>query len=127
MNPLYTEFKRKFSLSMYKNMGIPLGEMSFLKDFVNDTRGDLYPILAKSKDCNERVGENRYYVSGGSAERFFCQLFPFATYELKAESVRGEAGFVFHLPEATASITLVNGKDGTYLSYACEAHNQYIP
>ena len=79
MNPLHTEFKRKFAISMYKNMGIPMGEMNFLKDFVSDTRGDLYPLLEKSDDCAERVCENRYFVSAGSAERFFCQLFPFAT------------------------------------------------
>ena len=97
MNPLYTQFKRKFSLSMYKNMSIFLGEMNFLKDFVNDTRGDLYPIVAKSADCSERVGGNRYYVDGGSVERVFCQFFPFATYEMRLDELSGEAGFVFRL------------------------------
>ena len=126
MNPLYTEFKRKFSISMYKNMNIPMGEMSFLKDFVNDTRGDLYPLLEKSEGCFERVGENRYYVSGGSAERVFCQLFPFATYEITAESVEGEAGFIFRLPEATASLTLVKDSDGVRLSYKCAEHTEAI-
>ena len=126
MNPLYTEFKRKFSLSMYKNMGIPMGEMNFYKDFVNDTRGDLYPLLEKSEDCTESVSENRYRVSVGTAERFFTQLFPFATYEVTAESVSGEVGFVFRLPEAKASITLANGNDGAYLSYACAEHTEKI-
>ena len=76
-NPLFTEFKRKFSLSMYKNMGISMGEMSFLKDFVNDTRGDLYPLLEKSAGSSERVGENRYYVPFPLLQ-FCCspQLFP---------------------------------------------------
>ena len=36
---------------MYKNMQIPLGEMNFLKDFVNDTRGDLYPIIKKTENA----------------------------------------------------------------------------
>lgn len=126
MNPLYTEFKRKFAISMYKNMGIPLGEMSFLKDFVHDTRGDLYPLFEKSEDCAECVCENRYYVSEGSAERVFCQLFPFATYELRAELVCGKVGFVFRLPNATAFITFVNGKDGKYLSYQCAEHTEKI-
>ena len=124
MNPLYTEFKRKFSLSMYKNMGISLGEMSFFKDFVNDTRGDLYPLLSKSEGCTERVGENRYYVSGGSVERVFSQLFPFATYEVVAESLFGEAGFVFRLPNAAASVKLVSDKSGARLAYACEDHTE---
>ena len=126
MNPLYTEFKRKFSVSMYKNMGIPLGEMSFFKDFTSDTRGDLYPIFEKSPDCEECVSENRYRVSRGSAERVFCQLFPFATYELNAESVCGEVGFVFRLPNAAASVTLVKEKDGAYLSYRCAEHTERI-
>ncbi len=126
MNPLYTEFKRKFAISMYKNMGISLGDMSFLKDFVNDTRGDLYPLVKKSDDCIERVGENRYHLSGGSAERVFCQLFPFATYELKVEKVCGEVGFVFRLPEVSASITMVCGEGGAYLSYKCREHTERI-
>ena len=44
---LNAEFKRKFSLSFYKNMKLRLGEMSFYKDFVTDTRGDLYPVVFK--------------------------------------------------------------------------------
>ena len=126
MNPLYTEFKRKFSIPMYKNMGIPLGEMRFFKDFVNDTRGDLYPLIEKSERCVERVFENRYQVSGGSAKRLFCQIFPFATYELQTESVCGEVGFVFRIPGAVASITMVNGNDGTYFSYQCADHTEKI-
>ena len=125
-NPLYSEFKRKFSLSMYKNMGISLGEMTFLKDFVNDTRGDLYPLLEKSDGCNEVVSENRYRIDRGFAERMFCQLFPFATYELRTESVCGEAGFVFRLPEAVASLTLVNTAAGKHLAYRCAEHTQII-
>lgn len=126
MNPLYSEFKRKFGISMYKNMGIELGEMSFLKDFVNDTRGDLYPLVEKSDDCAERVGENRYQLSCGSAERVFCQLFPFATYEISVEKLCGEVGFVFRMPEAIASVTMVSGKEGTYLSYKCAEHIEKI-
>ena len=45
------EFKRKFSLTLLKNRMVHLGEMSFFKDWVNDTRGDLYPVLEKSDDC----------------------------------------------------------------------------
>ena len=48
MSQIYSEFKRRFSISTYKNMKIKLAEMSFFKDFVNDTRGDLYPIMSKS-------------------------------------------------------------------------------
>ena len=126
MNPLYTEFKRKFSISMYKNMQLPLGEMNFLKDFVNDTRGDLYPIVEKSEGCQERVGENRYHVESGSAERVFCQFFPFATYEIEAEKVCGEIGFVFRLPEASATVALVSNGGKTALSYRCGEHTEEL-
>ena len=37
MNLKTTEFKRKFSMSMYKNLRLSMAEMSFSKDFVNDT------------------------------------------------------------------------------------------
>ena len=103
-NPLYTEFKRKFATSMYKNMGISLGEMCFLKDFVNDTRGDLYPLTEKSPDCVETVSENRYRIFGGSAERVFCQFFPFATYEAEFNLGSGKIGFSFRLPSTEATI-----------------------
>ena len=85
-------------------MQIPMGGMDFLKDFVHDTRGDLYPAVEIGENCTETVCENRYKVSGGSAERVFCQFFPFATYEAEAESLCGEMGFVFRLPELTASL-----------------------
>lgn len=65
---------------MYKNLQIRLGELSFFKDFVNDRRGDLYPVIQKSDDCVESVGGNLYTVSQGSVKRLFCQFFPFATY-----------------------------------------------
>ncbi len=124
MNPLFTEFKRKFSISMYKNMQILLGEMNFLKDFVNDTRGDLYPIFEKSADCKERVGENRFHVDGGSTERVFCQFFPFATYELTSDKVEGEVGFAFRIPGASAFITVKRCADSAVLSYKCGEHTE---
>ena len=126
MNPLYTQFKRKFSISMYKNMDISLAEMSFLKDFVNDTRGDLYPLLNKSEGCFERVGENRYYVEGGSAERVFTQFFPFATYEAEAASLNGELGFVFRLPEVSATVSVSVSELGAKVLYTCGEHKEEL-
>lgn len=126
MNPLYSEFKRKFSVSMYKNINIPLGEMNFLKDFVNDTRGDLYPVFEKSENASERVGGNRYHVECGSVERVFCQFFPFATYEIETASVCGEVGFVFRLPDTFASITVITDGCKPALSYKCGEHTENI-
>lgn len=47
------KFRRIFSKSMYKNLKLPLAEMTFTKDFVNDKRGDLYPIIEKDSACAE--------------------------------------------------------------------------
>ena len=62
MSSLFKQFKRKFSLSMYKNMQIPMGGMDFFKDFVHDTRGDLYPAVEIGENCSETVCGNRYKV-----------------------------------------------------------------
>ncbi len=43
------EFRRKFSMTMYKNLKLSLGRMTFTKDFVTDRRGDLYPVLEKAR------------------------------------------------------------------------------
>ena len=126
MNPLYSEFKRKFAISMYKNMGIALGEMSFLKDFVHDTRGDLYPLVEKSDDAVECVEKNRYRLTSGKAERVFCQFFPFASYEIEAEALCGEVGFVFRLPECMASVTLCKDDQGVRLIYRSKTKEESI-
>lgn len=107
-------------------MQIPLGEMNFLKDFVNDTRGDLYPVFEKSEDCAECVKDNRYYVKSGSVERVFCQFFPFATYEAEAESICGELGFVFRLPDAFASITVLKDANSAALVYKCGERTEML-
>ena len=100
---------------MYKNLKLKLGEMSFYKDFVTDTRGDLYPILSKSEDCLEYVEANRYGVRAGSVTRLIGQFFPFATYEMTATVKNGAAGFCFILPRAAAEIAVSSGK----LHYLC--------
>ena len=114
-NLFCSEFKRKFSLSMYKNLKIKLGEMSLSKDFVNDRRGDLYPVTQKSPDCVECVENNYYVIKGGAVKRLFCQFFPFATYEMTFSYVNGEVGFCFQLPESEARIFT----NGNQVRYSC--------
>jgi len=101
---LNSEFKRIFSLSMYKNLKIMLGEMSFFKDFINDDRGDLYPVTAKSENCKEYVQNNRYILTNGTCSRMFCRFFPFASYELTSAVYNGEAGFIFQLADVKAEV-----------------------
>ena len=56
---------------MYKNLKIKLGEMSLSKDFVNDTRGDLYPVMHKSPDCVECVENNCYVIKCGAVKSWY--------------------------------------------------------
>ena len=106
MDLLNTEFKRKFSATFYKNLKLKLCEMTFYKDFVRDTRGDLYPVLEKSDECAELIDSNIYKVRGGSVKRLMGQFFPYATYEVSAEIICGSIGFSFILPEAEATLSL---------------------
>lgn len=120
---IYSEFKRKFSMSMYKNLKITLAEMTFFKDFVRDTRGDLYPVIEKSDDCEEFIDGNRYLLKCGSAERLFCQFFPFATYELTARTSGGSVGFSFVLPDASAKLVM----NGAEVTYTCGEDERSVP
>lgn len=115
-----SNFKRKFSMSMYKNMYIKLAEMTFFKDFVNTENGDLYPIIEKSNTAVETVKDNQYHLEKGQVKRVFCQFFPYGTYEFTAEQNEGTIGFVFRCPKYEATI-LTQGCKLKYIS----AQNSY--
>lgn len=104
MNWNKLKFQRVFSKSMYKTLKLPLAEVTFTKDFINDKRGDLYPVISKDDDCIERIENNRYYVQNGMVERMFTRFFPFATYEISFSNLTGECGFVFHLADQKAEL-----------------------
>lgn len=116
-------FKRKFSLSMYKNLKFRMSEMSFSKDFATDDKGDLYPILEKSDDLKEEIKSNLYAVKKGSVKRFFSQFFPYATYELTADIKKGKAGFSFGIPQGKAEILM--GKNS--VTFSCGDVSKKIP
>lgn len=105
-----TVFHRLFSMTMYKNKTIPLGEMSFSKDFIQTNRGDLYPILCKSNDCVESINNSKYYLSKGTVKRFVSRFFPFATYKVDFCNINGEIGFEFDINIAKARITFCDEK-----------------
>lgn len=122
MNFSFPQFNRKFSASMYKNLSIKLGEMNFFKDFVNDTRGDLYPVRKKSIDCTEYVKNNQYILENGNISRMICQFFPFATYKITFSATDAEVGFIFKLATAEAFVSM---KDHI-ISFTCENHGETI-
>ena len=113
-----SEFVRKFSTSTYKSLKLKLGEMTFHKDFVNDGRGDLYPLYKKSADCIEKIDKNQYTVEQGDVSRMICQFFPFASYEVTFSAAMGEAGFIFALPNAEARIAMQSER----ISFSCGTH-----
>lgn len=116
MQTIYSEFKRVFSVSMYKNLKFKLAEMSFLKDFVSDVSGDLYPVLHKSDDCTEFVRNNIYEVENGRIKRMFCRFFPYASYEISILKYNEEVGFDFVLPNVEAKIFAKEDK----ICFVCE-------
>ena len=123
MSFLFAEWKRKFSLSTYKNLRIRLGEMSFLKDFVRDTRGDLYPVREKSVDASESVKGNRYAVEEGAVSRLFCQFFPYATYEATFDREKGRVGFSFRVGAGEASLLMEEDR----VLFACGNREERFP
>ena len=62
---LNKKIHRIFSMNMYKNLKLSLGKLTLTNDFVNDKRGNLYPIINKSEDCIEYIKENRHCVEKG--------------------------------------------------------------
>ena len=111
------KFRRLFSVNFYKNLKLKLGEMSFYKDFVNDRRGDLYPVLNKSSDCDEQVSAGYYKITSGEAERIICGHFPYATYEMTLRGLDGACGFGFVTPIGKSELLLKNDGGKLLLSF----------
>ena len=117
---------RLFSQSFYKNKKIPMGEMSFVRDFINDTRGDLHPLICKSEDCHESVSDNAYHLQSGYAQRILGQYFPYASYEITFSAKHGSCGFSFDIPGAQVSVLSNNDsvtftENGQEQTQPCEA------
>ncbi len=113
-------FKRQFAMSMVKSQKLPLGDMTFSKNFVSETRrGDLYPVIERSADCVEMIAHNRYQVWRGSVERMLGQFFPYATYELTGT---GTVGFGFAIKDAKAKII----RSGNEVICCCDGQEERI-
>lgn len=116
------KFHRLFSKTMYKNVKLPLGEMTFTQDFVADSRGDMYPLIAHSEDCAESVENNAYRVQRGFAERCMGGYFPWASYEVTASSKAGQWGFSFYIPDGKVTLLL----DGTSITFTALEQREKI-
>lgn len=105
-------FKRRFALNFYKNLSIPLAQMCFSKDFVNDNRGDMYPLLYKSEGASERIFGGDFILSGGRVERWAFSFFPYASYKIKGECLSEGSfyGLSFTLGDGEKAEILVDTK-----------------
>lgn len=109
-------FKRKFAVNFYKNLKLSLGEMSFYKDFINDTHGDPYPLISKKAATEEHLSHGHYFVDG-DVQRLLGDYFPYATYEAKIESLNGKCGFSFVTPLGKAEILTRNDNGKLFLIF----------
>jgi hypothetical protein len=123
MNIQEINWHRLFSQSFYKNKKLPLGEMSFVKSFVNDSCSDLYPLISKSENCREFVKDNAYHLEEGNVQRLLGQYFPYASYEITFCVKQGSCGFVFHIPGAQASVIC----NANSVSFTTDEYEELIP
>ena len=90
-------FKRKFSVNLYQSLKLPVGEMSMYKDWVNDKRGDPYPILNTQGEIIEAVADAAYALKsdkGGEISRLLGGFFPYYTYAFTvADAADCDMGF----------------------------------
>ena len=91
MNSLYEmNFKRKFSVNLFKNTKLSLAKMTFSKDWISTDRGNAYPVISSSGITEESVYCNTYIAkSEGNSKvsRLIGQYVPFATYEITSKNI----------------------------------------
>ena len=91
MNSLYEmNFKRKFSVNLFKNTKLSLAKMTFTKDWLSTDRGNAYPVISSSGITEESVCCNTYTAkSEGNSKisRLIGQYVPFATYDITSKNI----------------------------------------
>ncbi len=113
-------FKRRFSINFYRNLSIPISEMSFHKDWINANSGDPYPVLQLDGKVSELVQNGEYSVtsqSGGEICRLLGNFFPYATYDLEVKDFKNSSyGFHF-FNEDGFSLKILANKDNVNIKY----------
>ena len=97
MHSIYEmKFRRRFSVNPYKTLRMKLGEMSLFKNWIDDTRGDPYPVVSSNEQegaaLTEKVRGGRYCVQNNTERqlykaRLLGQHFPYATYEIALDEL----------------------------------------
>ena len=100
-----TMFRRKFSLTLYKNRRLMLAEMKFGNKPLKTERGDIYPRLFEKGVFEENCSDGKYIFEPGngfaSAAHLMGRFNPYSTYEIAPAELPGEAkaGFLIAWPE----------------------------
>ena len=103
-------FHRRFSVNLYRNLRLPMGEMCFYKNWVDDARGDPYPLLLRSGDVSENLFFGRYSVGAsdkGGIRRLLGSFFPWNTYELTLDKMRRDASVGFYLQGDAGNLSVM--------------------
>ena len=101
-------FRRKFSLSLYKNLKLKLAQMDFCRDVAENPRGNKYPLMFSSGEYSESVSGGEYVFDGGVLARYVSPLYPHAVNEVTVNELCGECGFVFEHGGDRVTVTLKN-------------------
>ncbi|MCR5755150.1 MAG: hypothetical protein K6G30_10110 [Acetatifactor sp.] len=125
-------FRRRFSVNPYKQMRLPLGEMSCFKDWISDDRGEPYPVVLSNEQesaLEESLPDARYRVENHTTEtlykaRLLGQHFPYATYDIEVDELEmtGEEsgiGICFH-SECLPDLMITVGKRQDKLGVTCK-------
>lgn len=83
-------FRRTLAFNPVKKLRIPLGEMSFVNDFTDISRGNMYPLITGG-ECDEKI-ENGIYSVSGEVRRLLGEHFFMAEYYISVLSLSGCAG-----------------------------------
>lgn len=121
-------FQRKFSVNPHQALRLPICEMSMYKDWVNDGRGDPYPVLWRKGELSEEIADSSYLLTsprGGEISRLLGNFFPYYTYSFTVREVsRASMGFVVCDQRGDRRVEILLC-DGNCISvrYANESHD----
>ena len=110
---------RRFSVNFHRNLTMKLGEMSFFKDWINDSRGDPYPLISGAAD--ETVSDGLYTVQNGAVTRMMGAFFPWATYDVTLDSLQN-ASFGFVVDSTEGEISAILSPDALTVRFDGEEH-----
>ena len=118
-------FRRKFAVSLYKNLKLRLAAVDFSKDVAETDRANKYPLMSSTGEYTEKVCGGRYYFDGGSLTRYVFPLYPNAMNEVTVGELSGECGFVFEHGNDTLKFTL-NNSDKLCVCFECDGKKEKI-